>query len=354
MTYQDFLAAMQQSFEEQTSVAADDASDIGIRFKALATQLALLAQEGEEQFRQLFPQTATGSYLELHCQLRGIERKTAQPAAGQLVFSRRQEADYAIEIPEGTVCAPPGDPSLRFVTTQSGVLPAGELSLSLPAQAQEGGKKYNLPSASVTLMILPPLGITDVTNPLPFSGGTDGEEDESLRQRLLKTYREISNGANAAYYRQLAMVFPEITSCAVLPRARGRGTVDVVLSSGGNAPGSEVMEQVETSLQSQREIGVDVAVKPVVPFPVDLSVEVEVRQGYSIQTVTDACRQAIAGYFSTLQIGEPLLPAALGARLFAVQGVGNYHLLQPEGDILLQPDQLAVLRLCEVTGEGML
>lgn len=51
---------------------ADDASDVGIRFKILAEQLSKIKEELEFAKQQSFPQTATGENLETHALERGV------------------------------------------------------------------------------------------------------------------------------------------------------------------------------------------------------------------------------------------------------------------------------------------
>ena len=62
--YANFLEQMQQSYEQLAGMRADDASDVGIRFKILAEQLSKIKEELEFAKQQSFPQTATGENLE--------------------------------------------------------------------------------------------------------------------------------------------------------------------------------------------------------------------------------------------------------------------------------------------------
>ena len=50
-----------------------------------------------------------------------------------------------------------------------------------------------------------PVAITACTNPKAFSGGSDLEDDEALRSRILESYQRLPNGANAAWYEQTAI-----------------------------------------------------------------------------------------------------------------------------------------------------
>ena len=82
--YANFLEQMQQSYEQLTGMRADDASDVGIRFKILAEQLSKIKEELEFAKQQSFPQTATGEDLEMHALERGIFRKKATCANGSI------------------------------------------------------------------------------------------------------------------------------------------------------------------------------------------------------------------------------------------------------------------------------
>ena len=98
----EFLQKMQSRYEELTGMKADDASDIGVRLKILAEQLAMLKGQLEEVKRQTFAQTACGEALERHAAARGLSRKPASFARGEVVFSRTVPAAEDIVIPKGT------------------------------------------------------------------------------------------------------------------------------------------------------------------------------------------------------------------------------------------------------------
>lgn len=119
---------------------------------------------------------------------------------------------------------------VAFETTQAGVLPAGELSVDLPAQAVEPGPGGNVSAGTVRTMAVAPVGVAACTNPVPFTGGREEEEDEELRARILATYQQLPNGTNGAYYAQEALAVEGVTAVRVLPKNRGMGTVDVIIA----------------------------------------------------------------------------------------------------------------------------
>lgn len=321
--YAQILARMQERYRELAGGEADDASDIGIRLKVLAGEAARLAQRLENLEKQAFPQTAEGEALTLHAQQRGIERKEAVKASGSLRFGRDAPLWYDSPIPAGTVCAAPGG-EIRFVTTEDAVLKAGSYEVDVPACAETGGRSGNASAESITVLVTPPEGILTVENPLPFTGGTDAENDEELRQRLLLSYRNIPNGTNAAFYREQALKVPEIRSVSVIPCENGLGTVGIYCAASGSAPPKEVLDALAATLDELREITVQVSVKPCETVEVDLFVTVTTGDGYTAQQVKESCEEALRSYFASLSIGQAVLLAAAGDALYHTDGVSNY------------------------------
>ena len=97
----------------------------------------MLACQADWVARQAFPQTAEGEYLDLHAQLRSLERKEATRAVGALRFTAGEASENDRAIPLGTVCMTAG--LVRFETTQAAVLSAGATQVDVPAQAVQPG-----------------------------------------------------------------------------------------------------------------------------------------------------------------------------------------------------------------------
>ena len=126
---------------------------------------------------------------------------------------------------------------VSFETTQEGVLPAGELSVDVPAQAVEPGDGGNVSAGTVRTMAVAPVGDRRLHQSRASTGGRAAEEDEELRQRILATYQRLPNGTNRAYYEQEALAVEGVAAAKVLPKNRGLGTVDVVVAAPGGCRG---------------------------------------------------------------------------------------------------------------------
>ena len=85
-TYEEIVEDMKQSFFGLSGYIPDEASDLGIRMNVLAGEIYNAQTYLEWIKRQVFPQTAQGEYLDYHAQMRGLERKEAVKAVGEVEF----------------------------------------------------------------------------------------------------------------------------------------------------------------------------------------------------------------------------------------------------------------------------
>lgn len=219
----------------------------------------------------------------------------------------------------------------------------GQTQVDLPAQAVEPGPGGNVPAGMVQTMSVAPVGIAACTNPAPFTGGRAAEGDEALRERVLATYRQLPNGANKAYYAQQALGVEGVTAVTVLPKARGLGTVDVVVTGPNGLPGEDLVDQVQAVLEAQREIAVDLQVRAPTAVTVNLVLSVQPQAGLLPGPVLARVEEAMETWFDGTMLGQDVLLAKIGQRLFQVEGVANYAIEGPSGDVSIDEDELPVL-----------
>ena len=348
-SYEELLNEMTDGFQAISGYSPKEAGDLYVRLCLLAQELSSLHEKLDFAGRMLFPDTAQGEYLDRHAQTRGLVRKEAVPAAGVLRFSRDTAAAYDISIPQGTLCCTRGEEPVRFATTAGGALEAGQTQVDIPAQAVDGGRMGNVAAGAVTVLVTPPQGIAQVENPAPFAGGADEEDDETLRERLLAAYASVANGTNAAYYYNLAMSFPFVRSAHVIPRKRGRGTVDIMVDVGSSDTGR--LSEISDAVASQREIGVDAAVSQAEAKSVSVSVSLTAASGFIPELVVEAAQAALEDFGGRLGVSQPLKLIDLYTCLIHIQGVDNFQVTAPDSDVI--PTETQVIRpTFRVTAKG--
>ena len=165
--YQELLSC----FGERTGLEPREGCDLSARLYAVAAQVYSLYVQADWVVRQAFPQTAEGTFLDRHAQLRGLERKPAVAAEGTVRFTAGEAAELPRDIPQGTVCMTAG--LVRFETTRPAVLEAGKLTAEAPVRALEPGAAGNISAGAIVSMAVAPLGISFCANPRAFTGGAD-------------------------------------------------------------------------------------------------------------------------------------------------------------------------------------
>lgn len=352
-SYDEILERMRGKFAELSGASINDDSDIGIRMKVLAGEVFSLQNNVEWLKNQMFAQTAMGEQLEYLALERGLTRKSAVNSVGTLKFMRNVALNYDLAIPQGTVCATNGVDPVRVVTTAAAVLKAGETAVTVAAQSEVGGAMQNTGVGTVKIMVTPPPGITAVINDDAFVGGMDAETDEELRERLMDSYQNVSNGTNGAFYKDFVLKYDGVYSASVAAKERGVGTVDVYVAAKGGAPSDELIEKIQAELNEARELNVDVKVNKAELTAVAVGVQIAIKPGYEYSDVRKRCETSITEYFNTLKIGEAFLTAVLGNAIYNVQGVENYY-IQPGIciDRYMEPNQLAIKGSVQISKKG--
>ena len=332
---------MRGTFAQRAGFVPSEGCDSAVRLYALAAELQSLLMQADWVLDQSFPQTAQGTYLDYHAETRGVTRGAAEKAAGVIRFAAADKVTAACPIEKGTVCMTAE--GVRFETTEDAAIAVGSQWADVPAQAVEAGAGGNVIAGTVTLLSAMPVGVVQCTNPAAFSGGCDAESDEALRRRVLASYQRLPNGANAAYYEQEAMRYPGVAAAKAVGRARGIGTVNVVIATHAGVPDAALLAAVETDLQKKREIAVDVKVLAPAVETVAVTAELKAAPGYTFAEAKAGAQSALEALFTGGLLGKSVTTARLLTLLCGVEGVENVHLTAPAADVAVDATELPML-----------
>lgn len=325
-SYNSILSRMKNKYAELSGNTLSENSDISVRLSVLAGEIYSSLVNMEWLKRQMFASTAQGEYLDLHAQARGLVRRKASCAQGSVIFSVSEPAVADINIPAGTVVATNEETPLRFETTQAAVIPVGAISVHAPIKAMDTGRKYNVSAGKITVMVTMSASVESVTNPDECISGTDTESDESLRARIIESYRFASNGTNCAYYKTVAMQVDGVAGAGIVPRGRGAGTVDVYISGEGTDVSEEIIAQVHQKLQQLREVNVDVMVYAAESESVNMLIYLDIEDGYEFDEVKESCINAITEYIGSRGVGGSVLLNQIVELLYHLEGVRDFYI----------------------------
>ena len=343
--YNEILGRMNDKFEELSGYSPERVSDIGIRLKLLAGEIYSLCTEIDGIKKQMFPHTATGEYLDRHAGQRGLSRIKGNKATGFVVFRLNAPLDHDMTIPRGTVCSN-SDGSLRYVTMNDDTIPRETSYKLIECEAEDSGERYNIGRGNVTvIMTYFSVGLS-ITNATSFIGGTDDESDEELRRRIADSYLNTPNGANAEYYINLAKNVDGIKSATVT--SASAGSLTVCVGGEGDVPSNEEYQNVCNVLNAGRPFGINLTVTRPQLVTVNVTAEIDVKNGYYANEVIANATIAITNFFNRLAVGEKVKLAALGNVIYETDGVYNYEFVGMS-DTSISSGQLAKLGTISVT-----
>ena len=329
-TYDSILERMTAAYSEYAGFVPPKESDIMLRLRVLAGEVYRLEAEAEYMKRQMFPVTAEGEYLDRHAAERGITRRPAAYASGQVLFFPENEEHDEILVPAGTeVCT--FDSLSRYVTLSDAVITPSHDRVLADVVALTPGAVSNALGGNVTVIVTPVLGVGRVYNPFVFTGGADEESDDELRQRIIDSFVNVDNGANAAYYRNIALSVQGVYSASVIGKARGAGTVDVYISGRGNSAPASVKSAVQTLMNERRELNTNVLVRDPEAVYVSVDIEIEIEPGYDFAAVAQEVRAAVADRIDGLGVGADVKISDIGEVVYHIKGVADYHFVNNTG-----------------------
>lgn len=341
MTEEQIYQEMLGKFSEETGYEMTAEADLAVRLRAAAAQIMSLYHYADYTYRQAFPQTAEGDNLDLHGQLYGVTRMGATAAVGFLQFSIPAAVEEALVIPAGTVCI--SRSQVAYVTASEGVIPAGGTSIEVYAMALEAGSQGNTARGNVVRMQSPPDGIGAVVNTTDFLGGTDQEEDEDYRERIMEACRGLGNGANVAYYKNLVAKVGGVEYAAIVPCMNGAGTIGVVLASAGDGVEEKVLSDVASTLGTYKEAGVTVSVQEAEDMQVDIAATLYPAHGISGDTAKTGAEAALTTLFQGNTIGRKLYCSELIHCVMDTGLVKNVVFSAPSADVITPDTSRAVL-----------
>jgi len=206
-------------------------------------------------------------------------------------------------------------------------------AIMLNAQSLVAGTETNVPAGTITVVSSGPGGIVDVTNPAPFSGGSDQEDTESFRQRILNYIRAPQTGSPA----DLKVWAEDVTgveSATVFENDNmgtpTNGHVTVRISGpGGSLPDSTIQQNVLDAIESHGMANITYHVGTFTAQATNVTVDVTTESTFTLGDVTPAVQAAIVDYINSLAVGGTLYISGIVDAVFGLAGVADVVVTTP-------------------------
>jgi uncharacterized phage protein gp47/JayE len=299
---------------------------------------------------QLLPLTAETEWLDRHGDIwlvnadGTIGRKMATYAEGSANFVGTVAG---IIIPAGTTLEG-GAVRVGYETLEEAVTADSEAPVPIRIRALDPGADSNQ-EAGTELTVIPSLvnvqGFAEVTL---LTGGTDTENDDDLRMRVLQRIRQPPHGGAAHDYVRWALAVPGCTRAWCAPLEMGIGTVtvrvlfDVLRADNDGWPRAEDLEAVTEYIDTQRPV----AIKDFwVLAPVKQWVDVKIANLTPNDEDTKAAIEASLKqmFYELAAPGQTIFASWKAAAIMNTPGVVSFDLVGWGDDVMESPGHMGVL-----------
>lgn len=261
--------------------------------------------------------TGTGSRDTLVVSVNGVPwREVAtlnDSGATDQVYLVRGDGEGGSEVIFGDgvhgACPPPGEGTITAVY-RYGLGPEGDVA-----------------DDALVLLQTRPLGVREVTNPLPATGGVAAETSDSARTRLRQRLLALDRLVTPADFEHVALSFDGIAAAqaTVLPVGVG-GLLHLTVAGVGGQPvpdGSLLHGGLTEAIDARRPLGRPVRVETYTRLPFAISARLRTDRAHDRAAVRSAAEEAIAAAFTVgvRDFGRPVRRGELIALLQGVAGV---------------------------------
>ena len=312
-----------------------------------------------EAIKLIWPQFATGVYLDYHGETRGVARKEGIRASGMLEV----EVSSGTTIQSGdlfSTVAQNGVANVFFQSIQSyDFKEAGTYEIEV--ECTEVGIIGNVAVDTIILTGTPNSKIISVTNPEKFENGIDLEDDDSYRERLVEFDKSASSSyiGNVNDYTRWASEVNGVGNVKVIGAQDDSGTVTVIITDGnGNPASNELCESVYDHIMKpnndlERLAPVNAILKVVPPETINIQISavVELRSG-NIDDISTEFLASMKEYFASSVSDKEIRYTYVCGLLGKMPGVYDYKDVYINGDqnnIPLDTDVMPVIELSSIT-----
>lgn len=305
----------------------------------------------------MFVSHSEGIWLELKAADFSKKKKKSIKTRGYVTLKRTIGGE-AVKIAKATVFKTQKDingDELRFFSLEDSVLQKGATSVQILIEAEKEGARYNVPIGQITRSLTHIEGVDEIKNEVDWilQEGSDIEDDESLRNRTLNSWAELSSRPIADKYKNVCEAVEGVLFVTVNDlHPRGQGTIDIVVTGAAGEATEALLEKVRAQANSIKGEYDNILVKSSVTVAQNISV---------VLTVSDAAadgeiqERAIGVINEMLKISKDrkLNELPLIDLIFTLKSkmptVKNIKFITPTEDVFLDSDKVIVLGEVSVT-----
>lgn len=208
----------------------------------------------------------------------------------------------------------------------------------LNAEAQAPGVEGNVGIGTITELVSAPASLTGVSNTIAFTTGSDPEDTEEYRQRLLEALRNPQTGSPEDL-KTWAEAVSGVESATVFANdnlgvaTNGHVTVRIA-GENGAIPSAQTIADVQAALDEQNFQNITIHVASFVAVPTDVTVDITTIGTFTLADATPTVQAAITNYINSLDVGETLRIAGITDAVFGLSGIADVVVTLPATNLV--------------------
>lgn len=306
---------------------------------------------------------STGAWLDIKAADYGKKRKKAQKAQGRVTLSRTDNQGETVKIEKGHIFKTQKDingEELRFFAIEAAVLQKGSQTVDVLVEAEKEGSRYNVPEGQITRSLTFINGIESISNNKDWivREGSDTEDDEGLRARVLRSWSELALVPLRDTYINVCSAIVGVLYVTVKDQhPRGQGTVDIIITSEAGTATEELLDLCRAACEEIREPDTDIQVKSAEIITQDIEVTVTVPNSMNQDGISERVKTAINDLLRLRNRDVALNELSHADIIHKVKSdvsiVRNVTVTTPEADVALDVEKVIMAGKITVTVNGV-
>lgn len=308
----------------------------------------------------MFISYSSGIWLELKAADFSKKKKKAQKTKGYITLKRNISGE-TVKISKATVFKTQKDingDELRFFSLDDAVLRMDETSIAVLVEAEKAGANYNVPVGQITRSLTYIESIDSINNEANWiiQEGSDVEDDESLRSRILNSWSELSARPIAAKYKNVCEAVEGVLFVNVDDlHPRGQGTIDIIVTGAAGQATESLLNNVKAAAESIAGEYDNILVKSSVTVQQNISIVITLYDGESDENVITNTKTIITDLFKISKqrkLNELLRIDILTELKNRIPSIKNVKFIIPTDDVILDIGKVIILGEITVTIQG--
>lgn len=307
----------------------------------------------------MFVSHAQGVWMELKAADFSKKRKQPTKTKGYVTIERDAPGE-AVRIAKGDVFKTEQDingEELRFLVLEESVLQKDSLSQNVLVEAEKEGSKYNVPQGQIRKSLTHIEGVDRITNGADWliQEGSDLEDIESLRERTLNSWAELSTYPIRDKYKNVCEAVEGVLFVRVDDmHPRGQGTVDIIVTSTAGVATEGLLAKVEAEAIKIKGPYDNLLVKSSETVQQDFDIVIYIAEDASDVGIKERAEAVITDLMKIRkdrELNKLYRDDIIYALKKDIQVYKKADILSPADDVILSNDKVIILGLLNITVE---